>query len=138
MDGGAKQDQTIVTAKQGFAGSFRMRHHADHVAVRVGDTGGGPPGTIGLRIPRYPADRCEARAGAAAQAVTVGAAAREDNEREAVDTVLAMNDVADRSLGHVEKRVGAIPVTPGAGEDHNPGPQADASPVATGSPTGSS
>ena len=50
-------------------------------------------------------------------------AAGEDYELQAVDILLTMIDVAHRFLQHVENRMGAIPVTPGAGEDHDPGPQ---------------
>src|SRR5438876_383303 len=67
--------------------------------------------------------RCEARDRAAAQIVTVGKPAGQDDQLQIVQIALAMVDVAHRLAEDLADRMGTVPVTPGAREDDDPRPQ---------------
>src|SRR5438128_7341784 len=68
--------------------------------------------------------RREARNRAAPQVVAVGKATREDDQLQIVESTLAMVDVAHRLAEDLTDGMGTVPVTPGAGEDDDPRPQA--------------
>src|SRR2546428_13550292 len=53
MDGRAKDREPILPTQQGLTGPFGVRHHADHVAPRVGDSGDVAQGAVGIRGGRH-------------------------------------------------------------------------------------
>ena len=58
MDGRAKNGQAVDASEQRLASTFRVRHHADHIAPGVGDAGDVALRPVGVRLRRHPAVGC--------------------------------------------------------------------------------